>query len=61
VIIYLDNDKSSMKKKGKKNGTTEDTEGTLMKKLCELFIFLNQKVLSLKRIHSENKKVEISA
>jgi len=50
-----------MKKKGKKNGTTEDTEGTLIKKLCELFIFLNQKVFSLKRIHSENKKVEISA
>jgi hypothetical protein len=50
-----------MKKKGKKNGTTEDTEGTLMKKLCELFIFLNQKVFSLKIIHSENKKVEMSA
>jgi len=47
--------------KKKKNGTTEDTEGKLIKKLCELFNFLNQKVFSLKRMPSVRKKIGISA
>jgi len=42
----------------KKNGTTEYTEGKLIKKLCELFSFLKQKRFSLKRIHSERKEIE---
>jgi hypothetical protein len=28
---------------GRKNETTEDTEGKLIKKLCELFSLLNQR------------------
>jgi hypothetical protein len=47
--------------KKEKHGTTENTEGKLIKKLCELFSFLNQKRFSLKRIHSERKSIEILA
>jgi hypothetical protein len=43
------------------NLTTEDTEGKLIKKLCELFSFLNQKVFSLKRMPSEIIKIVLLA